>query len=149
MQAFLLSFDDLLNFNPVGDVALVVNPAAQVPCPCEMSVASGEDHDRKLVAAVDEVFLEDVALDDGHDPFFALDTGVKIANQEVIEHRLVIPWPERLQVVVPAALRVRLVRDLVRVVRVSAALTSTAISCFEARRRIAGILCVDVLCVDF
>ena len=95
MEAFLFSFDDLLDFDPVRDITLVVDSPSQVPRSREVPVSPCNDHNRELVSTIHEVFLEYVALDDRHDPFFALQSRVEFSDEEIIEHCLIVPGLER------------------------------------------------------
>ena len=73
----------------------MVDPPSQVPRAREVPISPCNDHNRELVSAIHEVFLENVALDNRHYPLFALQSCVEFSYEEVIEHCLIVPGLER------------------------------------------------------
>jgi len=45
-----VAVNNLLHLDPVRDVALVINAASQISCPCKDPTAAGDQYEAKLVA---------------------------------------------------------------------------------------------------
>jgi hypothetical protein len=45
-----VAVNNLLNLDPVRDVALVIYAASQISCPCKDPTAAGDQYEAKLVA---------------------------------------------------------------------------------------------------
>ena len=82
---------NLLNFDPIGDITLVIDSSTQIPSACEVAITPCDNHDGELVAAIDEILLVDVAVNHWHNPLFALYGGVEVAHKEVVPHHLIVP----------------------------------------------------------
>ena len=93
-----MSVNYLLDLDPVGNIALMIDTSTQVACACVVSATSSYDHEREAVAAILEVFLVYIAMNDWHAPLFTLNTAIKVAYQEVVPHHLVVPWLECRQI---------------------------------------------------
>ena len=89
-----MSVNYLLNLDPVGNIALMIDTSTKVASACVMSASPSNDHEREAISAILEVFLIYIAMNDWHAPLLTLDATIKVTNQEVVPHHLVVPGLE-------------------------------------------------------
>ena len=86
-----MTINDLLNLYPVRYITFMTDASTQESRASVMSTTASNDHDRKLVSTIFEISLVDIAHYHWYDPLFALETGVKVSDQEVIPHHFTVP----------------------------------------------------------
>ena len=89
-----MSVDYLLDLDPIGYIALMINTSAEVPSSGVLTTAPSNDHEREAIASILEVFLVYVAMNHWHTPLLTLDTAIEVTYQEVVPHHLVVPGLE-------------------------------------------------------
>ena len=75
-----MSVNYLLDLDPIGNIALMIDTSTKVTSACVVSATPSNDHEREAVAAILEIFLVYIAMNDRHAPLLTLDTAIEVAH---------------------------------------------------------------------
>ena len=93
-----MSVNNLLDLDPIRNIAFMINTSTKIASTSVVPTATSNDHEREVVAAIMEILLVYIAMNDRHAPLFALDTAIEVAHEEVVPHHLVVPGLECRQI---------------------------------------------------